>query len=57
MPASSTAGEKDLKWGQAPNEKTDTYNLASGESGALLLSMAGRQNFSFQLALLLAEVT
>ena len=33
MPASSTAGEKDLKWGQAPNEKTDTYNLASGESG------------------------
>ena len=33
MPASSTAGEKDLKWGQAPNEKTDTYNLANEESG------------------------
>jgi len=31
--ASSTAGEKDLKWGQAHNEKTDTYNSASGESG------------------------
>ena len=30
---SSTAGEKDLKQGRANNEKTDTYNLASGESG------------------------
>ena len=49
---SSTAGEKDQS-----NEKTDMYNLASGESGALLLSMAGRQNDSFQPAFLLAEVT
>ena len=32
---SSTAGEKDLKQGRANNEKTDTYNLASGESGGL----------------------
>ena len=38
------------------DEKTDTYNLASGESGALLLSMAGRQNDCFQPTLLLAEV-
>ena len=48
---SSTAVEKDPS-----DEKTDTYNLASGESGVLLLSMAGRQNDSFQPALLLAEV-
>ena len=33
---SSTAGEKDLKWRRAHNEKTDTYNLASGESGSPL---------------------
>ena len=33
---SSTVGEKDLKWGQACNEKTDTYNLASRESGGPL---------------------
>ena len=33
--ASSTASEKDLKWGQVHNEKTNTYNLASGESGGL----------------------
>ena len=30
---SSTAGERDLKRGRALNEKTDTYNLASGELG------------------------
>ena len=48
---SSTVGEKDPS-----DEKTDTYNLASGESGALLLSMAGRQNDCFQPELLLAEV-
>ena len=55
--ASSTAGEKDLKWGQAPNEKTNTYNLASEESEGPPLSMAGRQNGSFEPTLSLAEVT
>ena len=55
--ASSTAGEKDLKWGQARNEKTNTYNLASGESEGPPLSMAGRQNGSFEPTLSLAEVT
>ena len=52
---SSTAGEKDLKWGRVHNEKTDAYDSASGVTG-LLLSMAGRQNGSFRPALLLAEV-
>ena len=55
--ASSTVGEKDLKWGQAPNEKTNTYNLASRESEGPPLSMAGRQNGSFEPTLSLAEVT
>ena len=54
---SSTVGEKELKRGQVHNEKTDIYNLASRESGALLLFMAGRRNGSFQLSLLLAVVT
>ena len=53
----STADEDDLKWGQVCNEKTDTYNLSSRESKALLLSVAGRQNGSFQRTHLLAEVT
>ena len=55
--ASSTVGDKDLKRRRVCSEKTDTYNLARGSQGALLLSMAGRQNGSFQPELLLAEVT
>ena len=53
---SSIVGEKDLKWGQGVM-KRQTYNLAIGESGGPLFSTAGRQNDSFQPALLLAEVT
>ena len=44
---SSKVGEKDLKQGQAHNEKTDTYNWQVGSQGALLLSMAGGQNGPF----------
>ena len=57
LSGSSTAGEKDLKLGPVHNEKTDVYNLASKESGSLLLFMAGRLNGSFQPTLLLVEVT
>ena len=53
---SSTEGKKDLNQGRAPNEKTDTSNLLAGGQGALLLSMAGSQDVSFQPALLWAEV-
>lgn len=51
------SGEKDLTWGFVRiMKKTDTFNRQAGESGGLL-SMAGRQNGSFQPVLLLAEVT
>ena len=60
--ASSTAGEKDLKpgggGGAAGVMKKQIHIIWQGGSqGALLLSMAGRQDGSFQPSLLLAEVT
>ena len=57
--ASSIAGEEDLKpgGGGAHNEKTDAYIWQAESQGALLLSMAGRQDGSFQPSLLLAQVT
>ena len=54
---SSTEGEKDLNQGRASNEKTVTSNLQVGNQGTLLLSMAGRQDGSFQPSLLLIEIT
>jgi len=57
MPVSSTADEKDLKHGQHIMKRQTHIIWQAGRQGALLLSMPGRQNCSFQPALLLAEVT
>ena len=54
---SSKVGEKDLKRGRAYNENTDTYNLASGESGGPPALHGRRTKWVFQPTLLLAEVT
>ena len=58
--ASSIAGEKDLKPGRgggAHNEKTDTYNLASGESGGPPALHGRKTKWLLLAALLLVEVT
>ena len=54
---SSTAGEKDLKQGQAPNEETDTYNLANGESEGPPVLHGRKTKWLLSAALLLVEVT
>ena len=54
---SSRAGEKDLKQGWAPNEKTDMYNLASGESGGPPALHGRTTKWLLSARTLLAEVT
>ena len=54
---SSTAGEKDLKQGRGHNEKTNTHNSASGESGGPPALHGRKTKWLLLAALLLVEVT
>ena len=54
---SSTAGEIDLKQGERRNEKTDPYNLASGESGGPPALHGRKTKWLLSARTLLAEVT